>query len=108
MSSPPWIIVVPFLKVDGIALFPFILVRNEQLKRDEVLIRHEQIHLRQEAELLVIPFYILYLLIYLYYRIRFQDHHKAYSAICFEKEAYAFEHDAGYLNKRKLWAWISI
>lgn len=108
MSNKPWIIIAPFLKVDGMALFPFILVRNKNLKCDKVLIRHEQIHLKQEAELLVIPFYIIYLFSYIYYRFKLRDHNKAYHAICFEREAYAFERDQNYLKRRRLWAWIHI
>ncbi len=101
----PPVIVAPWLKVDGMALFPFILVRNRQLMTDEVLIRHETIHLRQAAELLVIPFYLLYLINYLIGFVRYRDHHRAYMHIIFEREAYAHENDRQYLKQRRLWAW---
>lgn len=103
MSYP--VIVARFLKVDGMALFPFILVRHEALRHDHVLIRHETIHIRQALELLVIPFYILYLFNYLYNRIKYTSHHQAYMNIVFEREAYTHERDHNYLNCRKLWAW---
>jgi len=102
----PFIIVIPALKVNAMALFPFILVKEAALKHDEVLIRHERIHLRQEAELLVIPFYVLYIMSYLLNRIRFKEHDQAYRHIIFEREAYANEAIPDYLQKRKFWAWI--
>ncbi|WP_295772220.1 hypothetical protein [uncultured Mucilaginibacter sp.] len=101
------VIVVSSLKVDGMALFPFILVRTQVLKNDVVLIRHETIHLMQAAELLVIPFYLLYLLNYLVNRLKYNNRYTAYEQIVFEREAYRFERDAQYLSKRKLWAWVS-
>ncbi len=88
------------------ALFPFILVKEASFRHDEVLIRHERIHLRQEVELLVIPFYVLYLFNYGVNLIRFKDHNKAYRQIIFEREAYTNEAIPGYLKKRKLWAWV--
>ena len=46
----------------GLSLWPFIFLKNRSLKNDDILINHEKIHLRQQKELLIIPFYILYLL----------------------------------------------
>ncbi|MVN90572.1 hypothetical protein [Mucilaginibacter aquatilis] len=101
------VIVVSSLKVDGMAVFPFILVRTQVLKNDVVLLRHETIHLKQAAELLVIPFYLLYLLNYLVNRLKYNNHQTAYEQIVFEREAYRFERDDQYLSRRKLWAWVS-
>jgi len=103
MSYP--IIVAPFLQVDGMALFPFILVKKATFKQDAVLIRHETIHLKQAAELLVLPFYLLYLLNYLLNRFKYKTHHEAYMNIVFEREAYRHEREVGYLRQRRLWAW---
>jgi hypothetical protein len=103
----PFIIIVPALRVNAMALFPFILVKEAAFKDDEVLIRHERIHLRQEVELLIIPFYLLYLFNYLIGLIRFREHDKAYRAIIFEREAYSNEATPNYLKKRKFWAWIN-
>ena len=102
----PFIIIMPALKVNAMALFPFILVKEASFKHDEVLIRHERIHLRQELELLVIPFYVLYLFNYLVNLIWFKNHDRAYRNIIFEREAYTNESIKGYLKKRKLWAWV--
>lgn len=91
---------------DGMALFPFVLLRKAEFAHDEVLIRHEQIHLRQQAELLVLPFYVFYILHYLFNRLRF-GHQKAYLTICFEKEAYFFDQQSDYLEKRKAFAFLA-
>lgn len=100
------VVVARWLKVDGMALFPFIVVKTQAHKHDTVLIRHETIHLKQAAELLIIPFYVLYLLNYLVNRIRYKNHHTAYLNIVFEREAYRNEHNPLYLKHRKLWAWV--
>lgn len=100
------IIVVPFMRVDGIALYPFIIVRKPTFKNDAMLIRHERIHLRQQLELLVLPFYLLYVLNYLFNLLRFKNHHMAYLNIVFEKEANAHEANPAYLSGRRLWAWL--
>lgn len=100
------IIVVPSLRANGMALFPFILVKLEKSRFDEVMIRHEIIHLRQQLELLVIPFYFFYLLNYLYNRLIYNDHHEAYMNIVFEREAYANDAFPDYLKRRKLFSWI--
>jgi hypothetical protein len=100
------IIVVPFMRVDGMALYPFILVRQPALKDDVMLIHHERIHLKQQLELLVLPFYLLYLLNYLFNLLRFKNHHAAYLNIVFEKEANAHEANPAYLGARRFWAWL--
>lgn len=100
------VIVVPKLKVSGMALFPFILVSEEKDRFNKVLINHERIHLRQQVELLVLPFYVLYLLNYLYHYLKLRNHDKAYMAICFEREAYANERNLQYLPSRKWFSWL--
>jgi hypothetical protein len=99
-------LVVPFMKHAGMALYPFILINKNELKKDAVLIRHEQIHLRQQLELLVLPFYLAYLICYLYNLCCFRDHHTAYLQIPFEREAYQHEAKPDYLAKRQFWAWL--
>lgn len=101
MPAYPFIIVFPKLHVRGMALFPFILLRERSLARDAVIMNHELIHHRQQVELLIIPFYFFYLLHYIINRFRFPDHHSAYRHIIFEKEAYANESNLNYLEQRK-------
>ncbi len=86
------------------ALWPFILLKRPDLKDNAMLIHHERIHHRQQLELLIVPFYLLYVLHYLFNLCRYRQHDRAYREIVFEREAYACEADATYLHGRKLWA----
>lgn len=96
----------PWLNVSGMALFPLILVKRRVDFTNIKLLRHEEIHLRQQLELLVIPFYIFYLLNYLINLLRYLNPDKAYRNIIFEKEAYDNDGDVDYLRKRKVWAFL--
>src|SRR6478672_8726805 len=96
----------PWLKVNGMALFPFILISNKAKIKDAILINHELIHIRQQLEMLVIPFYIFYLLNYMVNIIKFKNHDKAYLEITFEKEAYQNDHNLAYLKSRPFWAFL--
>ncbi len=88
------------------ALFPFILVKLKKSQFDEVMLRHEIIHLRQQLELLVLPFYFFYLINYLYNRLIFKNHSEAYMNIVFEREAYANDAVSNYLKQRKSFSWM--
>lgn len=88
------------------AIFPFVLIKYAELKKDRQIINHELIHLRQQLELLIIPFFILYLLDYLINLIRYRNHDRAYRNIVFEREAYSNDSDYMYLKKRKFFSWI--
>ncbi len=100
------VLIVPFIPASGMALFPFIVLRKKQLKQDKYIMNHERIHLRQQLELLIIPFYIVYLAHYLFNLIRYRNHKKAYYQIVFEREAYAMDQDMNYLQHRRFWNWI--
>ena len=93
----------------GITLWPFVILRDTAkeigVARYLTLVNHERIHLRQQAELLVIFFYILYAFFYIRNRIRGMSHLKAYLEIPFEKESYQKEKDLNYLKTRKFWQW---
>ncbi len=102
----PFIVIVPAMRVSGMAVFPFIFLKSKLYKQDNVLIRHETIHLKQELELLIVPFYILYLLNYLVNLVRYKSHNKAYFNIAFEREAYKHEADVNYLYQRKAHTWV--
>lgn len=86
----------------GITIFPFIFMKKG--KDTLTVINHESIHIKQQIELLVIPFYILYFLFWLFNVIKNSD--DPYRNIPFEKESYENENDMEYLNKRKLFSWI--
>ena len=89
---------------DGVVLWPFIVVRREELKHDPVFLNHEKVHLKQQLELLIIFFFIWYFFEYFIRLIKYRNSYKAYSKICFEREAYANEKNLDYLKKRKFWA----
>ncbi len=93
----------------GITVWPFVILRDTEQEtgkaRYRVLINHERIHLRQQAELLVIFFYILYAFYYIRNRFRGLSHWQAYQNIPFERESYAKERDLDYLKTRKFWQW---
>ena len=90
----------------GISVFPFVFLKSKDLKLDSVLINHEKIHLRQQLEMLVIPFYIFYVLEFIIRFFQFKNWHKAYRNISFEKEAYLNENHLEYLNQRPFWAFL--
>lgn len=97
-----FILRIPILGPDGMALFPFILVR--QTNPSPTLLNHERIHLRQQAELGVLPFYLWYIVEYGIRRIQYRDRYAAYRNISFEREAFTNDNDLTYLESRRFWA----
>ena len=103
------ILVLPFIFVRnyvGLTLWPFIVLRENSLKEDHALVNHERIHLRQQLELFIIPFYIWYLLEWCVRCCMYRDAYRAYQNISFEREAYLNEGDLNYLNSRNPYSFI--
>lgn len=90
----------------GIALFPFVFVKHAYLKLNKVFVNHERIHLKQQLELLIFPFFIWYGLEFLVRYVKHRNWQEAYRNIAFEREAYQNEHDLEYLKKRRLWNFL--
>ncbi|WP_330444386.1 hypothetical protein [Flavobacterium sp. C4GT6] len=90
----------------AITLFPFIILRKEEYKENAILLNHEKIHLRQQLELLILPFYLWYCIEFLIRLVIHKKWHKAYRNISFEREAYAKENAPGYLKNRRLLSFI--
>lgn len=90
----------------GMTVFPFIIIPDKKYREDEIFLNHEKIHIRQQAELLVIPFFIWYLVEFLIRLVRYRDRWMAYKNISFEREAYAKEKDPGYLKSRSFWSFL--
>ena len=88
----------------GISLWPFVILQDKQLKKDQFFLNHEKIHLRQQLELLVLFFYVWYAIEFFVRYIDCRDGMLAYRNISFEREAYRRENDLKYLKKRKFWA----
>lgn len=96
--------------VIGITLAPFGIYLNREYfeknnKKLKMTINHEQIHWKQQMELLIIFFYILYILEYFIKIFIFNKN--AYRTISFEREAYDNDNNEKYLETRKKYAWIS-
>lgn len=98
---------IPYLKVCAMAIYPFCLIQKMEHRCDVHLLNHEKIHFRQQIELLIVPFYLLYLLNYLILLLVYFSHDKAYRNIVFEREAYANQNNLNYLNQRRVWAFMS-
>jgi len=83
--------IIPFKGYNAITIYPFVFYRKKSMKT----FRHESIHAQQQIELLIIPFYIIYLIEAIF---------KGYKNISFEKEAYSNDQRYGYLETRKRYA----
>lgn len=90
----------------GITLYPFIFIKNKTDSEDLTFINHEKIHLRQQIEFLILPFYIWYGIEYLIRRAQYKNKIIAYRNISFEREAYQNEADLNYLKKRSFWRFL--
>ena len=84
----------------GLTAFPFVFVKHNVDKEDMIFLNHEKIHLRQQLELLVLPFFIWYFIEYLVRLVQYKNTDLAYRNISFEREAYANELNLAYLRKR--------
>ncbi|TRO64182.1 hypothetical protein [Christiangramia sabulilitoris] len=90
----------------GISLWPFVILENEKLKKDDFFLNHEKIHLRQQLEMLVLFFYVWYAIEFFIRYLYCRDSMLAYRNISFEREAYRRENDLQYLGNRSFWAFI--
>jgi len=90
----------------GIAIFPFIFIKHYALLADKILINHERIHLRQQLELLILPFYLVYSVEFIVRLIQCRSWTVAYQNISFEREAFDNEVHENYLKTRPFWNFI--
>jgi len=91
------------IEIYAITLFPFIFCRarlGQQTKQ------HEMIHFQQQLEMLVLPFYIIYLYDYIKSLLSKKPGWISYREIRAEKEAHKNDRVIGYLEKRKRWRWL--
>jgi len=92
--------------IRAITLFPFIILSSESDLKDPFLINHEQIHLRQQLELLIIPFYLWYLIEYLIKLLKTGSWYMGYHQISFEGEAKYNEQNLYYLSERQGYSFL--
>jgi hypothetical protein len=90
----------------GLTVFPFVFVKHRLDKESVVFINHERIHLRQQLELLILPFFAWYLLEFLVRLAQYKKIDLAYRNISFEREAYANEKDLNYSKQRSFYEFV--
>ncbi len=94
----------PARRFHAVTLFPFVLYKGEPLTEREV--RHETVHLWQQAVLLVVPFYVLYLFFWAVNLVRFRNAGRAYREIPFERSAYRLEAKEGLAWMTMAFDWL--
>jgi hypothetical protein len=90
----------------GLTFYPFVFLADKDDKLNKVFINHEKIHIKQQLELLILPFYLWYFTEYLFRLIQYKDRKQAYFNISFEREAYKNEKDLNYLKQRPFWRFL--
>ena len=90
----------------GMTVFPFVILKSKYYLENKTTINHEKIHIRQQLELLVLPFYILYFGNLFLNLLIYRNFQKAYRNIIFEREAYANEKNLDYLKSRSFWSFL--
>lgn len=91
----------------GLTLFPFIILKEKTDVSNPVMMQHEKIHIRQQMELLILPFFIWYGIEYFIRILQYKNKHSAYRNISFEREAYANEMQKGFLMERPFWNFLN-
>lgn len=91
---------------NGFAIYPFVFMKFKESKNDLVLINHEKIHLRQQLELLIFPFFIWYSIEFVIRFFQYGDLKIAYKNISFEKEAYENEKNLNFINEKCFFSFL--
>ena len=111
----PWVVehstLMRWLGLKGLAIWPVVFVEASALtvkRNPTVILLHESIHIAQQQECGVLPFYLLYIVEESCRALLFrQGYARAYFSISFEQEAYAHERKSTYLRRRRPFAWTS-
>ena len=91
---------------NGISLWPFVILKDKSFKNDPVLLNHEKIHLKQQAEMLLVFFYVWYAIEFCIRFLQYKNKFLAYRNISFEKEAYRNELNMNYIKDRRFWGFL--
>lgn len=100
---------VPLPGYKCMTVWPFIFIRimaGWGGQFNEVDATHEGIHGEQQKEMLLLPFFVLYLLEWMIRLIIYHNQWEAYRNISFEQEAFLYEKDSDYLGTRHRYAWV--
>lgn len=95
--------IIPFPGFAAINICGLLFVRKNAVITPRVL-NHERIHTAQMREWLYLPFYILYVLEWLFRLLQYRSAHTAYRNISFEREAYHNQDRKYYIDIRKHYA----
>jgi hypothetical protein len=90
----------------GFTFYPFVFLSDKKDKKNAVLLNHENIHIKQQLELVVVFFFIWYGIEFLIRLMRYKNKREAYYNISFEREAYTKEKDLDYLKQRSFWSFL--
>jgi len=93
-------------RVGAMALFPFVIVRDNKILNTPEYINHECIHIRQYLETLIIGMLIIGLIEYLYALLILRKSRlQAYYFMSYEQEAHQNDSNLNYLKTRKLFSY---
>ena len=90
----------------GMTVFPFVIIKHSFDSETKVLVNHEKIHLKQQLELLLLPFFLWYFIEYAVRLLQYKNTDLAYRNISFEREAYANELHLEYLKRRTFFSFL--
>lgn len=90
----------------GLTVFPFVIIKYRFDTENKILVNHERIHIRQQLELLVLPFFLWYFVEYAVRLLQYRNANLAYRNISFEREAYSNELNLDYLKKRRIFSFF--
>jgi len=90
----------------GLTVFPFVFIKYAFDSENKVLVNHEKIHIRQQMELLVLPFFLWYFVEYAVRLLQYKNANLAYRNISFEREAYANEINLDYVKTRRFFSFL--
>ena len=83
MFLPPIKINAPWLFSRGLAISPFFFVRPQKNKKKEAeTVKHELVHIKQQRDAWIFPFYIKYF----YYQIKYGYSNNPYEVEAFKKQ----------------------
>ena len=91
----------------GLTVFPFVFIKYAFDSGNKVLVNHEKIHIRQQLELLILPFFVWYFVEYAVRLLQYKNANLAYRNISFEREAYANEINLNYLETRTYFRFLN-
>ena len=96
--------VLPFKGFKAMTVWPFIFVRKG-CELTETDMRHEEIHGKQQLEMLWLPFFVWYFVEWIVRSIQYKSWKIGYYEISLEWEALVNDSKKDYLKTRKHYAW---